>query len=138
MLKNIAWSLLASSLLAVLVLILFYPAQGVPGNLFVVTVLVHLLFLLLGCLTFVLRLFRLAPLPEKLDRFLDPVNNPARFFYIFMGIGNLILGVLPFVLHYLGTVNTGMITEFWPHLPLAAVLLVDSFVIGTAKGKLFS
>jgi hypothetical protein len=133
--RNFLIGLIVSILLVVIVLLLFYPSQGVPGNLFVVTYLIHMLALLVGVILFLLRLFRLAPLPPMLERIMDPVNNPQKFIYIFIGCINLVLGIAALVLCFIGKVNGNMISDFWPHLVLAVVLLSDSLVISKEKNQ---
>lgn len=131
--RNLFKGLISSILLVVTVFLLFYPSQGVPGNLFVVTYLIHMLALLMGVVIFLLRLFRLASLPPMLERIMDPVNNPQKFIYIFIGCVNLVLGITALVLYFIGKVNSNMIADFWPHLVLAVGLLSDSLVISKEK-----
>jgi hypothetical protein len=133
--RNLFKGLIASILLVVIVLLLFYPSQGVPGNLFVITYLIHVIALLLGVILFLLRLFRLASLPAMLEQIIDPVNNPQKFIYIFIGCVNLVLGITALVLYFIGKVNSNMMADFWPHLVLAAVLLLDSLIISKEKNQ---
>ena len=125
--------MVASLLLAAIVYLLFYKSQGVPDNLFVVSYFLHIIVLGLGILVFFLRLLRLAPLPVSLEKFLDGLNNPQRFFYIFMGTANVLFGVGAIILYLFAGANSSIISEFWPHLVLAAVLLSDSFILSKEK-----
>jgi len=133
--KNLLKAVVASLLLAVIIYIPFRNPEGVPGNLFVVCILFHLMALGVGIFAFLLRLFRLAPLPVSIEKFLDGLNNPERFFYIFMGTVNILFGIGAIVLYLFGSANKSIISEFWPHLVLAAILLSDSFIISKEKNK---
>ena len=131
--KNLLKAVVASLLLAVTIYIPFRNSEGVPGNLFVVSILFHLMAIWVGIFAFFLRLFRLAPLPDTVEQFLDGLNNPGRFFYIFMGTLNCLIGVGAVILNIIGLANRNIITEFWPHLVLAVVLLSDSFIFSKEK-----
>jgi len=127
--KNLLKAIVASLLLAVIIYISFRGSQGVPGNLFVVSILFHLMALWVGVFVLFLRLFRLAPLPANVETFLDGLNNPARFFYIFMGTLNSLIGIGAIIVNIVGLANKNIIMEFWPHLIIGPILLIDSFLL---------
>jgi len=136
--KNLLKAVIASLLLAVIIYISFRRSQGIPGNLFVVSILFHLMALWVGIFVFFLRLFRLAPLPVSVETFLDGLNNPVRFFYIFMGTLNTLIGVGAIIMNIVGLANKNIITEFWPHLIIGPVLLIDSFLLPKRSKNSFS
>lgn len=127
--KNLLKAVVASLLLAGIIYIVFCKSEGVPGNLFVVSIVLHLVALWVGIFALFLRLFRLAPLPASVESFLDGVNNPARFFYIFMGTLNTLTGIGAMTMHLIGLANKNIIAEFWPHLIIGPILLIDSFLL---------
>jgi hypothetical protein len=136
--KNLLIGVLGSIFLAVLIYAFFNQSQGVPGNLFVISYLAHLGVLWLGIFAFFVRLFRLAPLPLTIEKILDGINNPGRFFYIFMGTSNLLIGLGAIILNFLGFINRNILFDLWPHIVVGPVLLIDSFVITTNCRQHFS
>ena len=91
----------------------FYPSEGIPGMLYFIAILAQFSFLIIGPILFVFRI----------SKFLKKEN----FFYIFVGIGNLWLSILSFLLYFMGRVQPVMIWSFLPNLAVGLLLIADLY-----------
>src|SRR5947209_5727593 len=96
------------------ILILGVPenTEGIISNIFLLAVITHFSFLILGVLTFV---FRFAG-------FLH-LNS---FLYLFMGLSNIWLGVLEISLYFFGKVNLTAVEVALSNLFIGLILFLDT------------
>jgi len=86
-----------------------------PGMIFLLEMLAHFGFLILGGLFLVLRLTAFA--------------SRERFLYILIGTANLCLGLLAFYLYLTGKVNEGMPQTMTINCILGMILLIDALLL---------
>ncbi|HWK02182.1 MAG TPA: hypothetical protein VNS58_01035 [Puia sp.] len=117
--KNLITAILICLSFTGLCLCFFYPGKGIGGMLFLITVVAHFSFLILGPILFVFRISGFL----KRDSFL----------YILIGVGNLWLGILSYLLYFTGNAIKLMIWEFLPNLLVGIFLLADIYWVRTTQ-----
>ena len=89
------------------------PPGNIIDNVFFVALFSHFAFLILGVLSLILRY----------SNFI----YRHTFFYVFIGISNTWLGVLEFMLYFIGKVNSSALEAGIPNLLIGIILLIDEF-----------
>ena len=117
--KYLAFAILISICFTWLCLERFYPSEGVPGMLYVISIVAQFSFLISGAILFVFRI----------SGFLKRGN----FFYILVGVVNVWLSILSFLLHFLNRVEVSMIWAFLPNLLVGILLLIDVYWTRTTR-----
>jgi hypothetical protein len=130
-LKKLIISLLICLAITALIIVTYYPSQDIPGNLFVITILIHFTIFLLGALCLFLRVVQVMGVPDKLSTLISPLSCPDRFLYIFSSVGNTWMGIASIVLHLMGRTNLFLVKEFLPNLLVGVILLGDVFLSRT-------
>ena len=117
--KYLAIAILTCISFTGLCLYYFYPGEGVGGMLFFITVVAHYAFLIIGPVLFV---FRIAGFLRR-----------DNFFYIFIGVANLWLGILSYLLYLTDKAIELMIWAFLPNLLIGVLLLADAYWVPSTR-----
>lgn len=119
--KNLLISILLCIAITGLCIYLYYPIEGTPGLLFVITWILHFAFLILGPILFVFRI----------SGFMRREN----FFYAFVSVSNMWIGVFLYFLYFIHKVDAVVFWEFLPNILMGVLLLSDIYWVRTTQAN---
>lgn len=112
--KHLLLSLLACISATTFCMLKFSGYDGIPGTLFVITIVAHFTILAASVLALILRF----------AGFISPV----KFIYVFLGTCSLWMGMLSIVAWLTGNARFVMIATFSPNLLMGIAMLIDVLV----------